>query len=105
MRMYCEKCKHLVDSDHCPNCRRSRVREVQPEDPCFLTEKGSPWSGMLEDVLRQNEIPFLTDGRMGAGLAVGAGTMLESKRFYVRWDDYERASEIVDELFGENSPR
>ena len=59
--MYCEKCKHLFEGDRCPNCRKSHVRPVQPEDPCFLVEKGAPWNGMLEDVLRQNDIPFLTD--------------------------------------------
>ena len=103
--MYCEKCKHLFDGDSCPNCRRSRARPVKPEDPCYLAEKGEPWSSMLADVLRQSKIPFQTDGRMGAGLAVRAGTMLESKRFFVRWDDFERANMIVDELFGEGSPR
>lgn len=76
--MYCEKCKHLFEGDRCPNCRKSHVRPVQPEDPCFLVEKGVPWNGMLEDVLRQNDIPFLTDGRMGAGLATYAGPRLEA---------------------------
>ena len=60
---------------------------------------------MLSDVLRQNDIPYLLDGRMGAGLAVQVGSMLESARFYVRWDDYERAESIVEELFGEDTPR
>ncbi len=103
--MYCEKCRHLVEGDRCPNCRRSRLRPVRPDDPCFLVEKGAPWNGMLADVLRQNGIPFLADGHMGAGLAARVGTMLESSRFYVRWDDFERANAIVDELFGEESPR
>ena len=60
---------------------------------------------MLEDVLHQNDIPFLTDGRLGAGLATYSGSIRESSRFYVRWDDMERASSIVDELFGAGSPR
>ena len=102
--MYCERCKRLFEGERCPNCRRSRVRPVRPQDPCFLTEKASPWSGMLEDVLRQNGIPFLTEGRMGAGLAVRVGSMLESSRFYVRRDDLERAGEIVGALFGEIAP-
>ena len=103
--MYCEKCKHLFEGDRCPNCRKSHVRPVQPDDPCFLVEKGAPWNGMLEDVLHQNDIPFLTDGRMGAGLAAYAGPRLESSRFFVRFDDLDRANVIVDELFGEESPR
>ena len=61
--MYCEKCKHLFEGDHCPNCRKSHVRPVQPVDPCFLVEKGAPWNGMLADVLRQNDIPFLPSYR------------------------------------------
>ena len=56
--MYCEKCKHLFDGDRCPNCRKSHVRPVQPEDPCFLVEKGAPWNGMLAGVLLQNGLFF-----------------------------------------------
>ena len=97
--MYCEKCKRLFEGERCPHCRRSRVRPVRAEDPCYLTERSAPWSDMLADVLRQNGIPFLTEGRMGAGLAVRVGSMLESSRFFVRRDDLERTGEIVDALF------
>lgn len=76
------------------------MRQVLPDDPCYLTEKGSPWNGMLEDVLRQNEIPFVTGGRLGAGLSTYVGSVLEVTRFYVRWSDMERAREIVEGLFG-----
>ena len=103
--MYCEKCKHLFEGERCPNCKKGLVREVRNDDPCFLAEKGQPWGGMLADVLRQNNIPFLTDGRMGAGLATQVGSLLESRRFYVRFDDLNRANALVDELFGEDSPR
>ena len=92
--MYCEKC---------PNCRKGRVRQVKAEDPCYLTEKSSPFSGMLEDVLRQNGIPFLTGGRLGAGLSTYVGTILEVTRFYVRWSDLGRGRELVEELFGADS--
>ncbi len=79
------------------------MRQVQPDDPCFLTEKDSPWDGMLEDVLRQNDIPFLTEGRLGAGLSTYVGPILEVTRFYVRWSDLERAKALVEELFGADS--
>ena len=101
--MYCEKCKHVFEGERCPNCRKGRVRQVTPDDPCFLTEKGSPWDGMLEDVLRQNDIPFLTGGRLGAGMSTYVGPILEVTRFYVRWSDLEQAQGIVEELFGANS--
>ena len=88
----------------CYNCiGKGKVRQVQPDDPCFLTEKDSPWDGMLEDVLRQNDIPFLTEGRLGAGLSTYVGPILEVTRFYVRWSDLERAKALVEELFGADS--
>ena len=101
--MYCEKCKHLFEGERCPNCRKSHVRPVGPDDPCYLTEKSSPWNGMLEDVLRQNDIPYLTDGVLGAGLSTYVGPILEVTRFYVLFSDLERATTIVEELFGEVS--
>ena len=41
-------------------------------------------------------------GRMERLLSTNVGTVLEVTRFYVRWDDYDRAKDIVDELFGEH---
>lgn len=103
MKMYCEKCKHILEGDRCPRCRKGRVRQVGPDDPCYLTEKPSPWNGMLEDVLRQAEIPYVTSGRLGAGLSAYVGPVLEITRFYVRWSDMEKAREIVDGLFNNAS--
>lgn len=103
--MYCEKCKILFEGERCPGCRKPRGREAAADDLVFLTEKGQPWSGMLADVLGQHDIPFVTSGRLGAALAARVGSMLESQRFYVRYADLERANDIVDELFGEDSPR
>ena len=93
----------IFDGEHCPNCHKGRVRQVKSEDPCYLTEKGSPWDGMLEDVLRQNDIPFMTGGCLGAGLSTYVGSIPEVARFYVGWSDLEKAGEIVEALFGEDS--
>jgi hypothetical protein len=104
--MYCKKAS---------TCVRDRSQPKLPQEPyapgpardslCFLVEKDAQSNKMPADVLRQNAVPFLTDGRMGAGLATYAGPRLESSRFYVRFDDLDRANTIVDELFGEESPR
>ena len=98
--MYCDKCKHIFDGEHCPNCRKGRMRQVRPDDPCFPTEKRSPFSGMLEDVLWQNDIPLLMGDCLGAGLPSCAGSILEVNRFYVRWNDLERAKPPAEKLFG-----
>ena len=97
--MYCEKCSRIIDSDHCPYCRSKRVREPDPRDPCFLTEQDYVSSGILEDVLQQNKIPFLKKDVMGAGLAIKVGPMLERSRFYVPYDQLQHALSVTDELF------
>ena len=47
----------------------------------------------------------MTGGRLGAGLSTYVGPFLEVTRFYVRWSDLEKAREIVEALFGEDSDK
>ena len=54
---YCENCHLLFDDYICPSCRTAYVRLPEPEDYCLLDTVGSPWSEMLEDLLRDNGIP------------------------------------------------
>ena len=56
-------------------------------------------AGILEDVLKQNNIPFLKKEVMGAGLAIKVGPMLDRSRFYVMYDILDKARPIVDDLF------
>lgn len=63
-----------------------------------LTDAKYPYSGMLSGLLKQAEIPFTTEGRMGAGLALKAGPLLESTRFYVPYTYYECAIELMKNI-------
>ena len=97
--MYCEKCSRIIDTDRCPYCKSRRVREPGPKDPCFLAERDYITTGILEDILKQNAVPYLKKDVMGAGMAIKVGPMLERSRFYVPYDQLETAESIVDELF------
>lgn len=97
--MYCEKCNRIIDEDRCPFCRSRRVREPEEKDPCFLSEQDYISSGILADILKQNDIPFLKKDVMGAGLAIKVGPMLDRSRFYVPFDRLEEARAVTDELF------
>ena len=99
--MYCEKCNRVFEGDRCPACKKSRVREPEPKDPCFLTEQDYLSSGILEDLLKQNGIPALKKDVMGAGMAIRVGPMLEYSRFYVPFEHLEAAKAIVDDLFSD----
>ena len=103
--MYCQRCRRLFEGALCPDCGKDRwARAPRDEDPCFLTEKGAPWDGMLADVLNQNGIAHLAQSRVGAALGMRA-PILQSTRFFVRFDDLERAGELLDGLFGPDAPR
>lgn len=97
--MYCEKCHTLFEGVRCPVCRSKKIREVRADDLCLLTERDHIWSGMLEDVLHQHQIPFITRSLMGAGLTMIVGSLSEIVRFYVPYSHLPQAQELVDELF------
>ena len=96
--MYCKKCSRVFDGERCPVCRRSRVREPEAKDPCFLTEQDYLTSGILEDLLKQGGIPFLKKDVMGAGLAIKVGPMLDRSRFYVPFERLGDARAVAEEL-------
>ena len=99
MIMYCAKCRIVFDGARCPVCGNKKTAPPGPEDICFLTEVDPVWSGMLEDVLKQHDIPVLRSSTIGAGMAVKTGSMFERIRFYVRYEHLPQASEITEELF------
>ena len=97
--MYCEKCKRIFEEEKCPVCRHSQVREPEAGDLCFLTEQDYVSSGILEDVLKQDGIPYLRKDVMGAGMAIKVGPMLERSRFYVPFEQLENAASVVEDVF------
>lgn len=101
--MYCEKCKTIYEGEtKCPNCKNSTLRAPQKDDICLLTECNTIWGGMLEDVLKQNNIPAMSQSNIGAGLSSRIGQLNERLKFYVPYEYLAAAGEIVEELFGQN---
>lgn len=99
--MYCEKCFVVYESERCPICGSRRGRESAPDDFCLLTEKDVFWGGMLEDVLKQNGIPYFTKHMWGAGMTVRMGYLLENVSFFVPMSQLSQARQLVEELFSE----
>ena len=99
MKMYCEKCSRVFEGERCPGCGSRKFRPAEPDDVCFLTEQDYVSSGILEDVLKENGIPYLKKDVMGAGMAIKVGPMLERSRFYVSYPLLEKAEAVVGDLF------
>lgn len=97
--MYCEKCNIAFGATHCPICGSKNIRPPRSDDLCFLTEKEMIWAEMLEDILKQNNIPCLTKKALGIGMALKVGPMLERVKFYVPYFYLPEAEIIVESLF------
>lgn len=82
--MYCEKCHAVYIGELCPYCGSKDGREPLPNDPCFLVIKEKLWSGVLADVLKQNNIPFFEISSLGAGMAIKVGPLYEQISFLFR---------------------
>lgn len=99
--MYCEKCHAVYIGELCPYCGSKDGREPLPNDPCFLVIKEKLWSGVLADVLKQNNIPFFEISSLGAGMAIKVGPLYEQISFFVPYACLHEAQDIVEELFSE----
>lgn len=96
---YCPNCNILVGNTRCPACGKRWLDKAEPDDYCYLTEKDALWSGLFEDCLRQNGIPYLTQNTMGTGLTAKVGPMFETVRFFVKYAYYYKGKELETQLF------
>ena len=68
------------------------------DDYVFLVEKESMWAKMLEEVLKDNNIPCVTVPVLGAGLTLKTG-MQERLKVLVPSKSKTQAEELMNELF------
>ena len=92
---YCEKCKVQCPEWRCPVCGSDRLREVQNNDYCLLTECSRNFGEMVRDVFEQNGIQgaFVPFGR---GTRSALGLDLEQYRIYVPYERQKEARQIVE---------
>lgn len=101
--MFCEKCRRVYEGSAaaCPVCGSRKVRYPRVDDACFLTELESIWGEMLADVLGRNGVPYLKNPVLGAGLTLKLGQGMERWRFYVPFDQLDKARDLVSSMFPE----
>ena len=94
---YCENCFAAFDSPRCPLCGGKKVREIEEEDYCFLTERSAAESEVLADVLRGNEIPCVTEPS-GNGVRTAMALPLENRKLFVPWRCFSAAKSYLREI-------
>ena len=99
---YCELCMMLGDDRiRCHNCGNKKLREPKNNDPVYLLERNSIWSGGIEDVFEDNGIPCMKRGARGPALSFILGSGSETYLFYVPYADYDKAKELMADFLPE----
>lgn len=97
---YCEKCKSLTGDEYCPVCGYTKIRDVNSDDFCVLTECEEMHGEMLRDVLQDEEIDCVLIP-CGNGVRSQFGLSLGRYKVYVPYKHYENAVEILKSFFNE----
>lgn len=56
-------------------------------------------SGIVEDILRQNDIPFLKQGTLGEAITSRVGYGTESYNFFIPFGAMIKAKELLADIF------
>ena len=97
--LYCKQCMLLCAETKCDHCGSSKLCEPKENDPAYLITKDITWSGGIEDILTENNIPYLKQGTLGAGLTSKIGYGMENYQFFVPFGAYEKSKELLADIF------
>lgn len=93
---YCGECSELTEECVCSKCGQT-TRAPKSHDMCFVDEFYEMGKSMFADALSSNDIEFVAVPAHG-----GASKYNTPKGYkaYVRYADYDQATEILNVLFG-----
>ena len=95
---YCPRCKGVFKSEYnrCLKCGKKRLKPPQVNDTMFLCNRNfGPMSLMLEDLLKQNGIPFLKIEPFGS-VPIGVVGRFTNVDYFVPFGALEKAQELLD---------
>lgn len=98
MILYCEKCKLAYEQAQCPACGSREGRIPLPNDFCYLCEEQVMWGEMIAEVLRNNGILCIIKNKLGVGMALKVGPMMERVMIYVPFSRMQEAKDLIDGL-------
>ena len=95
---YCEMCNRVHPQPECPSCKNISSRGPTDEDYCLLGSIGFPWSEMLVDLLKDNEISCISEPAKRNGMVAYRGTTAERMQLYVPYAQLEEAHQLQEAL-------
>lgn len=89
--LYCESCMRIVPETECPDCKNKKTKGS--EDAILAAS--------IDDILTENDIPFLKKGLIGAGITARIGFTKEIYEFYVPYNALNKTKELLYNFFDE----
>jgi len=96
-KLYCNRCKIVFESNEtkCGRCGKKKLKSPLTNDVVYLTTRSSgPLSGLLEDLLKQNEIPFIRQEPKGS-IPMAVFAIAFSFDYFVPYVAYDKAKELT----------
>lgn len=95
---YCEKCHTLNEQNCCQSCSKINLRNPDKNDFCFLIEVDSMFGEMFVGILKDENITY-SAMPSGNGMRSVFALKLENYKIYVVYELFDRAKELLNELF------
>lgn len=96
MILYCANCQKLFeDTQKCPDCLFSKLREPTSQDPVPLAKLDYMRAEMLGALLDDAQIPYTRTGGVASAFGMNVGMRLDVIRFFVPYGALERARECL----------
>lgn len=97
---YCENCRIACDDKTCPNCGKKKLRAVEDEDYCFVTEESNSLTAYFGNLLEEKNIEYVI---MPCGSALSTLHAVKARFgiLFVRFKDLETAKQTVRDYFNE----
>ena len=95
---YCENCHLVCEGPVCPYCGSTLQRAPKAEDYCYLTTIGSPWGEVMQELLKDAQIPCLARPARSVLYSVYFGQTHGELELFVPWEDLEQAASLQKSL-------
>lgn len=100
--LFCEKCNVATTESRCPCCGNKKLRAVNDEDFCFFATVDRFSFEMLESCLKENKIEIVGVPHYSHVVTHASAGRADERKIYIRYQDREHVTEIIEALFGNN---
>lgn len=97
---YCENCRVVCKETYCPNCGKKKLRAVEDDDYCYVTEEANSLNEYFCKILERQNVKCVNMAWFSA-LDTCLAVKASRSRLYVRFKDFDIAVKTVQDYYNE----